>query len=267
MARQNGVNVLDYASGYVKPLKDLCHNFFSETPVRALCYVRVYRDGQMLYLSTEQAWLDLYNVQQFQNVLPHLKTYLGGGKKRYSYWSGFEADDVYEAAKQANLCYGFNIHKNDTQYYETFIFSADRDNPEAVNFYPNHLTYLKQLVQTVKTNVLKEIKLHDDMLLQLDAPCLDIINQLNQETPYENFQDEITGCSIYEQSYITKRELECLYWTCLGKSADEVAIILNISRRTVEAHFENLKSKLDCVNKTQVIHKVYLQFPQFRELF
>ena len=56
--------------------------------------------------------------------------------------------------------------------------------------------------------------------------------------------------------HLTLRELECIKWTAAGKTSYETGIILGISRRTVERHLENTKTKLNCVNRYQLISKV-----------
>ncbi|MEM7010176.1 MAG: helix-turn-helix transcriptional regulator [Verrucomicrobiota bacterium] len=43
---------------------------------------------------------------------------------------------------------------------------------------------------------------------------------------------------------LTKRQLEILKWIAEGKSNSEIAIILEISPRTVEKHCENIFEKL-----------------------
>jgi DNA-binding CsgD family transcriptional regulator len=48
---------------------------------------------------------------------------------------------------------------------------------------------------------------------------------------------------------LTVREVECLRWVSLGKTAEETGTILGISRRTVEFHLGNATQKLGAVNK------------------
>lgn len=55
-----------------------------------------------------------------------------------------------------------------------------------------------------------------------------------------------------EQTYLSKKEIECINWMIKGKSSYEMALILNISRRTVEAHMNNIKKKLNCYKQFQV---------------
>lgn len=54
-------------------------------------------------------------------------------------------------------------------------------------------------------------------------------------------------------SSLTPREAEILTWTAAGKTAWEISIILNISRRTVEFHMGNILNKLDAVNACQAV--------------
>lgn len=55
------------------------------------------------------------------------------------------------------------------------------------------------------------------------------------------------------EEMLTKREKECLYYTVKGYTAKDTANALGISRRTVEAHLKNLKSKLSVKKKSQLI--------------
>lgn len=52
---------------------------------------------------------------------------------------------------------------------------------------------------------------------------------------------------------LTARELECLKWAMLGKTAWETSRILSISTRTIVFHLENAKSKLNVHNTRQAI--------------
>ncbi|MDD5242101.1 MAG: LuxR family transcriptional regulator [Sulfuricella sp.] len=52
---------------------------------------------------------------------------------------------------------------------------------------------------------------------------------------------------------LTPREVECLAWWVSGKTAWEIAHILNLSERTIRFHLNNLKIKLGVHNKSQVI--------------
>ena len=52
--------------------------------------------------------------------------------------------------------------------------------------------------------------------------------------------------------YLTVREYECVDYLIRGKTAEEIAIILNISRRTAETHVQNIKRKMNCYNQLRL---------------
>lgn len=52
---------------------------------------------------------------------------------------------------------------------------------------------------------------------------------------------------------LTKREVEILRWTALGKTSGEIATIIEHTTRAVEFHMQNAMRKLDVVNKTQAV--------------
>lgn len=71
---------------------------------------------------------------------------------------------------------------------------------------------------------------------------------LNQQISY-HIEDS------YPDIPLTERESECLFFVLRGKITKEIAKILKISPRTVETYFDNIKTKLRCDNKSQVIEK------------
>jgi DNA-binding CsgD family transcriptional regulator len=58
-----------------------------------------------------------------------------------------------------------------------------------------------------------------------------------------------------ERPALTPREVEVLRWTMDGKTAKEVAAILNITERTVIQHLQNAMVKLVCNSKHQAVLK------------
>ena len=54
---------------------------------------------------------------------------------------------------------------------------------------------------------------------------------------------------------LSEREGEVLHWASIGKTYEEIAVILNISERTVKFHMRNVVSKLKAVNAKHAIKK------------
>lgn len=74
----------------------------------------------------------------------------------------------------------------------------------------------------------------------------------NQNKP---FQYTIADC--VNQFKITRREFNCLFYLMRGKTAKEIALLLHISKRTVEAHINNIKLKMTCRTKSELISKAF----------
>ncbi|ESY65554.1 LuxR family transcriptional regulator [Mesorhizobium opportunistum] len=54
---------------------------------------------------------------------------------------------------------------------------------------------------------------------------------------------------------LTARERELLEWSAQGKSTDDIACILGVTRNTVESHQRNIRAKLDAINVAHAIAK------------
>ena len=54
-------------------------------------------------------------------------------------------------------------------------------------------------------------------------------------------------------SKISSREIEIIQQICNGKTTDEIAKILNLSKHTVESHRTNIFSKLDVRNVAELV--------------
>ncbi len=54
------------------------------------------------------------------------------------------------------------------------------------------------------------------------------------------------------QVRLTKKEKECIRWMIHGKSAGEIALILNVSVSTIVTHIENIKQKFQCYKQFQL---------------
>jgi len=56
---------------------------------------------------------------------------------------------------------------------------------------------------------------------------------------------------------LTEKEKRCVYLLVKGYSAKKIGDVLGNSPRTIETHLENIKSKLHCYNRSQIIEKAF----------
>lgn len=57
------------------------------------------------------------------------------------------------------------------------------------------------------------------------------------------------------QIALNGRERECLTWSARGKTSPEIAVILKLSKRTVNFHIENACRKLNVATRTEAVVK------------
>lgn len=60
----------------------------------------------------------------------------------------------------------------------------------------------------------------------------------------------------YNSTYFTQREAECMVLLLQGKTVNRIADLLNLSPRTVEFYLKNMKTKLGCRTKFELIELV-----------
>lgn len=66
--------------------------------------------------------------------------------------------------------------------------------------------------------------------------------------------DLVPGASYnHAQEQLTEREIEILKWIAAGKSADDIALILSMKKRTVHFHVANAVQKMGVSNKTAAV--------------
>jgi DNA-binding CsgD family transcriptional regulator len=82
-----------------------------------------------------------------------------------------------------------------------------------------------------------------------------VIENTNQSTKNcVNYLDGKYLACIKHIPPLSTREKDCLYWSARGKRADEIAIILNIRKRSVLTYTARAKNKLNSVSIAQAVY-------------
>lgn len=93
-----------------------------------------------------------------------------------------------------------------------------------------------------------------------DSSLIDISRYLlEKDSKYHHQQFSYLIRDHDLQNLFSTREAECLFFILRGKSSKMIANILNISAKTVEYYVEQLKLKLSCRNKSELIEKSLAQ--------
>lgn len=87
----------------------------------------------------------------------------------------------------------------------------------------------------------------------------EVISMLKQLDTQLNINANHYTLNNHQNKYqLTHRECECVFLLIRGKSAKEIGAILALSKRTVESYVENIKNKMNCKNKAEILVEAVL---------
>ena len=89
----------------------------------------------------------------------------------------------------------------------------------------------------------------DSEVVGMIGVSMDITAQRKQEQDLKKAKIDF----VAHKFRLTQKELECIDHLLVGKTAVEIAKALGISIRTAETHLSNIKDKLYCTSKSQLI--------------
>lgn len=249
-------------------LLKLCKPLFTHTPITFFDYGRYYYDGYCVFLCQEKE-VDFEVLRN--DLVPRLEE-LHRITCRYfvlsTVFQNFEAA-LYPEVYSKNIditCYA-NVHHRlfivfkYTHYLEMFEFGIDNVVKNVFEFFLNHVKKLERFCVYFRETGSELINYvnHSKVLFDYDAEPklfteLARYNEITDDKFYKSIEPKkIRVQGKVGEKTITKREFECLLWCIKDKTAKQIARILSLSPRTVEEYLGNLKNKLGCRSKYELI--------------
>ena len=249
---------------YTDFVKQACKDFFKTTGINHFSYVEINDKNNFIWLGSDSAYLETCIHQQLVETAPTsiLKTYPK---------TGFYLIDVYEEEyKQYSLPvfqllnhfdYGHSfriLEVTDNHTLKLYSFDAPLGKQNINHFYLNNLAVFKKFnhyFEDKVTFIRDKLYLNQIKNNQYEESA-DLLDTFFKKNDLINTMIATAFPSVGAKVQITPREKEILFWYLKGKTSDETARLLNISRRTVERHFENLREKFNCFSKNQIALKI-----------
>ncbi|WP_413544634.1 helix-turn-helix transcriptional regulator [Candidatus Symbiopectobacterium sp. NZEC135] len=186
-------------------------------------------------ISNKTAWFSFYNQHNYQFIDPVLMT----ASSRITPFSWHESvamnkdtkkNIIFQMAKRYNIVDGYTFLLHDhCDHLAVLSIIMDKHNDDNIE---NTITDYKNDIQMLLLTT------HDKMMgFYHKGDNLDSVN-----TPPE-------------KKVLSKRENEILYWASIGKSYQEIAIILAIKLTTVKYHMGNAVEKLGVNNAKHAIKR------------
>ena len=204
-----------------------------------LSYTRVYNNGDRIYLvSLPIIMEDFFSNKKY--------LYCGNDKHPDSYdsgqiilWSTLPNQAVYQEAKLMGAGHGLYLFGEKTDdYCDSLGFATSEDDNGIVNNYFNNLETIINFLPNFHEKASKLLKQAERHKLVL---------------PFN--EGEIITAS-HSSFSLTARQQDCAYLLMQGMSAKAIAKELKLSYRTIECYLHNLKVRLGCKSKTELIIKL-----------
>lgn len=252
-----------YSLSTFADVNEICRPFFQKTGLNVFIYGRHYKDGSFYSLSTHRE----YYLHHFKKEWPLGPTVQKLPAQRKFYYLPIMGESEYydrmvcEIAEEFNIAHPFYIIERYPDYFEITVFGAELKKFDIVNFYLNYPNVLENfkayfverakelIIRSEKNKIVLPVHMRpaESSFVAVNQRALQVTNKLRIDRIYLN---NTNG------GYLTQREFECVKLLILGKSAEEIGLIVGLSKRTVEKYLENIKRKFSCTKTTQLIYEL-----------
>jgi len=236
--------------------------------IQYFTYHRIDKNGKYTVLVDRPDWAEHYVESQLYLVDPFLRhpdLYEPGFCLIENHGSEEYRQRIFREGKEiCNLDQGIIlIKKNKDASVEFFGFSGNMADCALDKLYLNQPWILKSFANhfTQELNpLLLQMEEESDTLIHLKGDDFFTTERIEPDIQSKELlnylQDIGKGEEVAKIALLSKREKECIQLLLKGKSAKETASFLKLSPRTIEFYFENIKNKLSCNSKQEILSLV-----------
>lgn len=227
-------------------------------------YHKIDDSGKYTVLVDRPNWAEHYVSKKIYLNDPYLRhpsVYKSGISLVESHGSEEYKETVLKEGKEIlDMDLGVILIQRNERSVEFFGFTGNKTTSALESIYLNHPQLLRSFAIHFKKelgNILTGMENDADSLVNLKGQdffceqpiCPDIAPSIR----LAYYQDLGMKCEAEKAELLTPRERQCLKLLIQDKSAKETGAILGLSSRTIESYFENIKNKLTCWNKHEIL--------------
>ena len=251
-------------SGY---LKQICQPL-EHLHIHLFTYLKNFHDGSQINISTQASWVaDYYQLGLYKSSLFEADPtrYATGFKS----WPLDSSLQVFQHGREHyDSYYGLTFCQKVHDGCEFYFFSTSSKHYGLLDHFLNNLDLFENFVHYFKDRampLLKECSAHriiiPEHFQQIIEPSITaevMIPTLNRHAFCQALQSRHDPLAKWLNDYepLTKKERDCLNLLLEMPTASEIAERLALSKRTVETHLENIKQKLQCKSKVDLIKQL-----------
>lgn len=250
-------------------LVHFCSPLFDSFNLNHFGFTKYYPDGSRVILETNKQWLEVYGESDFYedpnrfNSLIHYMNSLPKQGYNYNIFTGKPEGPTHQKLYELGMWNSISFYKREGKAVEIFHMSTSATNSQIIALYTNQNPLLQQFILYFKEKLLPKIEPHIPHLSSAyqeeEGNTVYINTKLNESII--NFLQKTKVKKYYLNcTYISHREMECLYYLAQGFPIKGVAKQLGLSPRSIETYLNHLKRKLNTTDKASLIRQFHEHF-------
>lgn len=240
---------------YADLVRQLCTPLIKQSPIQYFDYGHYDPvNGSYYGLNTHE---DIGKHYLEECLYPNAKEFIAIKHIRYAILSpdvelppGLEKIKMQQniqMADQLGITHRFYILKINEYSIEHYGFGTSKKIKTALQFFLNYIETFENFIHYFDLRSKKIIQ--ETKKQSLILPAFKNEDYSTLSTPFS-----------FQSNNLSKRQLECLWWLTRNKTAKEIAKILNLSHRTVEDYISQIKIKLTCSTKQELVEYAFQNF-------
>lgn len=238
---------------------ELCAPLFNAFGITHFGCLRIFENGHILRIANKDGWTQSYFQHGFYNDLDlYSMKHVPMNEQRFHSLSGIpQSEHCQMLYSEFNIWNFLLVYERLSTYGDVWFFGTTRENTQIINFYLNNLNVLQHFIHYFKGKAEHLFDIRDSSKLIL-AKINPLKETIIEEVDSQNFIKKISHSKHYlngkySGKFLSRREAECLFFFAQGRSMREIGEHFGLSPRTVETHINNIKIKLDCHTKGELI--------------
>ena len=248
---------------FAEDMRTICQPLF-KLGIDYFSHVMINSNNEMTANASNPEYFRFYFEQGFHQSDLHTAKF--DIPQRYVLWHLVKregkAEELYQSGIEYGLFYIFTIIERSLTEQNYYHFAAKSHKDYMNDFYFRHIDLLEQFIAYYKHSML----LNDGLNRAYKLPYK-IKNTTGSHIIKVDFSSSLTPVTIKDYlnsiqlksnsnkpvSELSRRELQCALYLLEGKTSMEIALLLNLSPRTVEVYFNRLKNRFGSKNKIQLV--------------
>jgi len=225
--------------------------------IKYMAMQRVTKDGFWSIVTSNPHWMEYSSANEFYRCDPTLVDpahYEPG----IAFMPSHQNDDFQTMRWHAETYFDLGnclaiVEKIDGDAWCTFL-TASVKNTNIISTYISKFNYIKQAIHHFRLNNLKLLHCAFDHSVDLKIINKEAYAAADNIVKIEPFAEAASNSRHIELlRQLSPREREIMQHFLQGKTAKETSKLVNLSFRTIECYFNNIKTKLGCRHKRDLI--------------